>query len=269
MSGKGQDEEPEATTLIREAATRFGLGAIVSCERVPEGFSHVVYRLQTTDGVFALKVLDTQLSVGGAVGTVAAAIEVELLAIAGGVQAPEPVADGNGRYIVQLGADRWVRVHHWISGRTRASSCASGDEISCIAQSLADLHTLEIATGPDLDTEVPTRWDARLVAAEKSGAVWSAQLREAVGLFDESSSWASTRPAATLSSHRDVYPRNVLFTGRFANLVDWDVAGPTTPGEEVAVAAVEWSGGIVAVADSASITSFVEQYCAISGVRFE
>jgi aminoglycoside phosphotransferase (APT) family kinase protein len=266
MAMQDHDQGPEAGVLLRGAADHFGLGAVLSFERVPEGFSHAVYQLQTTEDLFAVKVLNTELSVGGTVESLLGAVEVESAAVAGGVAAPEPLSDGAGRYLAQIGGEHWVRVHRWISGRTRSSSRASDAEIVHIVESLVQLHALEIAPTVERDIAVPDEWDAHAVAAEHYGVAWASDLSAASAQLEIAGGWAAERPGpAELSSHRDVYPRNVLFAGRYANLVDWDLAGPTTRAEEVAVAAMEWSGGIVDSPDPHSLRAFVAEYTRLTG----
>lgn len=256
----------QVPTFATEAASWFGLGSVISIDAITEGFSHSVFQFETTGGMFALKRLNTSLSIGGNPYSIRIASKVEEAAIAGGVPAPEPVVDGHGETVVQLGCGEWVRVHHWVHGRTRASELASGYEIEQAAGVLAQLHALRLPATEDVDVAVPRNWADLASEARAANLPWATDLSEMLDLLEVAMAWASDRPELPmLSSHRDVYPRNVAFSGRSIQLLDWDLAGPISIDEEVAVAAVEWSGGIVAEADLGSIAAFVGCYQRASG----
>jgi 8-oxo-dGTP diphosphatase len=88
----------------------------------------------------------------------------------------------------------------------------------------------------DVDTEILT--DAQLCDVVR----WSRELHQAVADLDEGGPWRfSGVDEPTVLAHNDLAPSNVCFEGdRLTGVVDWDLAGPSTPLLELAHLA--WHG---------------------------
>ncbi|MCX5263003.1 phosphotransferase enzyme family protein [Streptomyces sp. NBC_00199] len=175
-----------------------------------------------------------------------------------GIASPRLFADRAGACLTRLGGSPhgpWVKLYEWVDG---VPADASDPEIlSWCGRTLAALHRAgaEPAGTPDPWYErcpSPAEWAQLHSRVRRAGVPWS----DALGRFVASAAGELARhvtasvtdgvPAdgeEVVVSHLDVKPQNVLVGPRGPVLLDWDNAGPTSAGRELAQAAFVWSGG--------------------------
>ncbi|MEM9714216.1 MAG: hypothetical protein AAGA17_18490, partial [Actinomycetota bacterium] len=61
------------------------------------------------------------------------------------------------------------------------------------------------------------------------------------------------------------FPRNALVTSAGLSVCDWDVAGGWLATEEIAAAAVDWSGGILGPVDTPGFIGLLDAYRSAGG----
>jgi Ser/Thr protein kinase RdoA (MazF antagonist) len=89
----------------------------------------------------------------------------------------------------------------------------------------------------------PAAWDQLADSALAHRAPWAAPLAGRIGLLRELSTLVTPQAGEPLiTCHRDLHPENVLVDGSGELvLLDWDDAGPASPGRELACLLVAWN----------------------------
>jgi Ser/Thr protein kinase RdoA (MazF antagonist) len=242
---------------VEAVAAAFGLGDAISWEPVAGGRAHLVWRLRTSRGEWAVKRLNRSYE-DWWLREHEVSARVQLEAWERGLPMPRPVhplapaapllADVDGHSYL---------AHEWCEGRP-----VTGDVTTWVGEVLAALHALPAGEGPDQRPHPVDEW--RTWLDEAPGPFTDAvrahlpDIAEAVDLVGE------TTGLTPVNTHRDVKPDNVLETARGPLLLDWDGAGPDYAEWELTRAAVHFSG---LGADRAAFTAVVSSYEAVTGRR--
>jgi Ser/Thr protein kinase RdoA (MazF antagonist) len=264
-------------------AEAFGLGIptgpLVAIGSGPSGV-HQLWRLSTTRGRFAVKVLGPDQHPGG-VEALEGAGRLELAALAAGVPMPRPcLVPGTGAgvaAIAGLGSDSvLVRVHEWVDGSIPTAPAPIGLAAE-LGAALAALHRVGFECGQDAEVDPWYRaaygaahWRGLADRGERAGRGWARRLRATLPVLAEVEALVAARAAQSLPllvCHSDLVPGNVLVSveGR-PWILDWDDAGPWNAAEEVAAAVVSWSTGPQGEPRERVALALVEGYRRAGGV---
>lgn len=254
--------------LVDGIAAHFGLGCPTSHVAVEGGFSNRVLCVDTDRDRFAVKIFDRSLETNADRRGLEEAVEIELAAVADGVSAPEPVLDRRGQVLAELDG-HLVRVHRWVVGWSPDSGPADASLAEQVGAWLADLHARRLPTveraGSTVSAAPSLVWDR--YAAASVARPWSPHLRAARPAIDALVELVAAAPVRgqRIGTHRDLFPRNALVTVSGLTVCDWDVAGSWTAAEELAGAAVDWSGGILGPVEPAPFLAVFDGYRAAGG----
>lgn len=228
----------EAT--VRKGADAFGLGRIEALSRVEGGLSNDMWRVRSSEGDFAVKVMRAHAEAPEFRGNIEFAFEIELRAFRAGVPCPEPRPTPEGRALRRVDGC-WLRAHRWYDG----TMSAVGEHIDAAGDLLARVHRVGRETVLPLEDRPmgQRRW-AEL--AEPPGLPDSAsdQLRTAAPALAQLESRTLTccgELAVLVDSHGDLDPKNTLLSGGRLLAVDWDAAGPRSYAREAVSLALDWS----------------------------
>jgi len=237
-------------------------------EPVTGGLLHSMYRIRTTTGSFAVKVLDK-----GVVRTSEVRAEyrrseaVAAKFAAAGVPAVFAM-DGRQGKLSDIGV-RSAMVYPWIDGVMMTQKSAGPHAAHRIGWIIAAMHRTEISQSsfnpPHPFTSSFGEWRQLVDSAKANDASWVAEIEEMV---PDLMLWEFAAVEATealgrnfVVSHRDLDQKNVLWTSKDEPaIVDWEGVGLVRPAVEVICAALDWSGQKLGAPDQATFKALLAGY---------
>lgn len=225
-------------TFLSDVAVEYDLGDVRGCQRVTGGLSNDLFRLETTHGHFALKIMGANAEARDFQANVERAYVIERAAAAQGVPCPRPVERPDGTCMVRV-SGRWVRVHAWVMGEPPVPE-HNALEAGAL---LAAIHGAAKPVPKALKDEPwdATRW-SHLAGQTGIPRPIADRLRHAASLLAElEAETAGSHVVDHLPSHGDLDPKNTLVVQGTLMAVDWDAAGLRPAAREAVSVALDWS----------------------------
>ncbi len=222
-----------------DLARRFALAtpARLSDRPVGRGKEGVVWRLDTTDGVWAVKVPFDPVTEDEVAGSTA----FQEAAYAAGVPTPGVRRAADGRVFAAVGG-RQVRLYEWVDLRAPDP----GLDPAAVGTVLAAIHQVSIPTTEPLDpwSHEPVgadRWDELVEMLTRAGAPFAGRLADLRDELVALESWIEA-PRHVQTCHRDLWADNLLLTADGAVCaIDWENSGPADPSQELACVLFEFA----------------------------
>jgi aminoglycoside phosphotransferase (APT) family kinase protein len=214
-----------------DLARRFALGgaARLSDGPVARGRQGVVWRLETADGSWAVKVPFHE----SGEDEVALSTRFQEAAYRAGVPTPRVQRTTQGCVFAIVGG-RQVRVYEWVD----LQAPDSGLEPTVVGAVVAGIHRVsvgDVAGRLDRWYHVPVgadRWDELVEQLRAAGAPFAGQLADLRDELVALESWTEP-PEMLRTCHRDLWADNVLATaGGGVCVIDWENSGPADPSQE-------------------------------------
>lgn len=227
--------------ILARLPAHFDLHPVTSASEVSGGLSNALYRVETSAGAYAVKIMGINADSHDFQNNIENAFAVEQAAFTAGVPCPEPVPTSQGTCLAAV-AGKLVRVHHWVEGVTPAITPESG---RWAGELLAKIHSIEGHVDLTLDDD-PSDESGWTSLANTPGLNERLECRlraAAPALADlERLTAAPGQLAAHVSAHGDLDPKNTLLdpSGRLLAL-DWDSAGRQPVLRDVVTIALDWS----------------------------
>lgn len=230
---------PVEATMVK-AAESFGLGQVEAMVRVEGGLSNDMWRVTTTSGEFAVKVMRAHADAPDFRDKVEAAFTIERNAFRAGIPCPEPTSTAEGHALLQVDGD-WLRAHRWCEG----NSPDPGDRLEDAGHLLARIHRAGGHSVRTLDDRprVTGTW-AALAEQPRLPEPLSEQLRSAapeLALLEAATAASPHLVTKFADSHGDLDPKNTLVASGRLLAVDWDAAGPRPIAREAVSLALDWA----------------------------
>jgi len=216
-----------------QIARRFGLGAAawLSDGPVARGKQGVVWRLETADGSWAVKVPFHPSSED----EVRLTTEFQEAAHAAGVPAPQVRRTTEGTVFATAEGGGQVRVYDWVD----LLPSDPGMDPGLVGAVTAAIHRVPFAADPSPvhpwyhEPVGAQGWDRLIERLRRAGAPFAGRL---AGLRDELvalESWIEP-PETLRTCHRDLWADNVLPTADGGVcVIDWENSGPADPSQEL------------------------------------
>jgi aminoglycoside phosphotransferase (APT) family kinase protein len=260
------------TAQTARLCTIFGLGEpIYTPQAVQGGMLHRLWRLHTTQGVYAIKQLNPVIMRKVGIRDAYRLTEriAEAMAIRGVPAAVALKGESNGDTVQEIG-DVTCIVYPWIEGETLSVQAVEPERTRLIGTILAQMHSLPQQDFPELelpDVEVfsEDEWDMLTFQASDRDIPWTQQVRNALPLLVEWSKLATEASKilrqTSVISHRDLDQKNVLWRNEVSPaVIDWEAAGLTNPTMDAVSAALWWSGQNVQPPREESFHALIEGY---------
>ena len=222
-----------------DLARRFGLGAAarLSDGPVARGKQGVVWRLDTADGSWAVKVPLQQTGEH----EVRLATAFQEAAHRGGVPTPQVRRTTDGR-VFATADGRQVRVYEWVDLRG-PDPCL---DPALVGATVAAIHKVSLAADgrPEPWYREPVgagRWDELVDQLREAGAPFAGRLADLRDELVALESWIEP-PRALQTCHRDLWADNVLPTADGGVcVIDWENSGPADPNHELGCVLFEFA----------------------------
>lgn len=249
---------------IGELVQRLGLGELQrEPSEVKGGLLHKMYRVTTSKGVYAVKVLNSEImkrptALRNTVNSekIAAAF-TEILPVVAAMEV-------QGKQIHELDGSFYM-VFPWVEGRSVFPGEINEKHCGAMGDILGRMHRADIALDgvePEAGETEAFPWDAYLQTAkeqekqniqESQDLNWLPQYEKAVSdikAWNQAACEAQETLAQTqVLSHRDLDPKNVMWNGAEPLVIDWEAAGYINPYQEFLEVLNYWAddgeGGLV------------------------
>jgi len=264
------------TAQTARLCTLFRLGEpLDEPQAVHGGMLHRLWRLHTTQGIFAVKQLNPVITRKAGIRDEYRLTEriAEAMATSGVPAAVALKGEGDGGTVQEIGAATFM-VYNWIEGETLSTKAVDPERTRLIGTLLARMHSLpqhfpELVS-PDWESFSEDEWDMLTFQASDRDIPWTPQVRQALPLLIE---WSKLDAEANkvlrrtfVVSHRDLDQKNVLWRDALSPVVvDWEAAGLTNPTMDVVGAALSWSGQNVQPPREESFHALLEGYVTAGG----
>lgn len=224
--------------FLSAVAAEYDLGDVRGCQRVRGGLSNELFRVETTRGPYALKLMGANAGARDFQANVERAFVIERAAAAKGVPCPRPVERPDGTCLARV-SGRWVRVHAWVTGEPPVpEKHAHG-----AGALLAAIHGAATPVAKALDDEPwdESRWSS-IAGLDGIPRPIAQRLRHAAPLLaDLEAETSGSHVVDHVPSHGDLDPKNTLLVQSELMALDWDAAGLRPAAREAVTVALDWS----------------------------
>lgn len=249
---------------IGELVQSLGLGELQKePAEVKGGLLHKMYRVTTSKGVYAVKVLNSEIMKRPT--ALRNTVNSEKIAAAfTGILPVVAAMEVQGKQIHELDGSFYM-VFPWVEGRSVFPREINEKHCAAMGDILGRMHLSGITVDgvePEAAEAEEFPWDTYLQSAreqekqniqEEQNSNWLSQYEKAVcdiKKWDQAACDAQQTLAQTLVlSHRDLDPKNVMWNGAEPLVIDWEAAGYINPYQEFLEVLNYWAddgaGGLV------------------------
>lgn len=204
------------------------------------GLLHKMFRVSTSDGLFAVKLLNPEIMKRP--DALSNTVHSEKIAKAFDGLIPAVVSlEIDGKQVHKLG-DEYYMVYPWVDGSSVFSGEITTYHCETIGSILGKMHHQDLKVEyvkPEKDSFEMFAWDAylkRVNDLKNSDKKWVSAYKKSI---EDIKSWnqracdsASYLSKQTVISHRDLDPKNVMWNGDKPYIIDWEAAGYVNPYQE-------------------------------------
>ncbi len=243
------------------------IGEIVGMpEAISGGLLHRMYAIETSQGKYAIKALNPQIMLRPA--AMQNFINAEQIANIASNNIPAlPAKRFNGTFIQEID-NQFYLVFHWVEGKSLNHNEITTVHCEKIGAILANIHITDFSelgiVNHWSDNPKLTDWNYYLQKGQENNAVWANLLLE---IIDKLHHWnALANKSATLLasdmviSHRDLDPKNVMWSEDNPIIIDWEAAGYINSMQELTETAIYWCENEIGNIDKEKFLAFIYGY---------
>ena len=265
--------------MLEKFCKNYGLGSLISePQQVSGGLLHIMYRVETESGVYAVKVLNPEIMQRPAAlqnmihsEQVAHALESVVPVVA--------VKEFDGKHVVELDGT-WFMAFDWLEGASVFAPEITAVHCAKIGQMLGKIHAANVqieGLEPEAEVravfawnELVENWNGLSTGKEVSSAGLEALedfLPELWMLDKETVSALQQLSAYQVISHRDLDPKNVMWQGSQPYLIDWEAAGYVNPYQELVEVLNYWITDVDGTYNYEKFNALMDEYAASIDVK--
>lgn len=240
---------------------------IAQPQRVSGGYLHKMYKLETTTGKYAIKLLNPVIMKRpDALSNFQRAERLEDTLVKNGIPAV-PAIRINGRKM-QCIQNQYFYIFRWIEGKALDWKEIKKEHCEIAGKLLAKIHKTEQMEKPFAGEKICVDWDAYIeLAAEKCPEILNEikPYRELLySAQEEYNSALESVPDMICICDGDMDSKNVLWINGNPMIIDLECLDYGNPFLEMFQLALSWSGGVLCDLDyerlNAFITSYLKEY---------
>lgn len=243
------------------------LGEIVGIPKsISGGLLHRMYSIETTQGKYAIKALNPQIMLRST--AMQNYVNSERVAnIALNTIPALPAKKINDTFIQEID-NQFYLVFDWIEGKSLKPNEINIDNCEKIGYILADIHMTnfsELGIINDWsDNAQLIDWKYYLKKGQEHNIVWANLLLEIIDNIydwnDQANKSAKLLASDMIISHRDLDPKNVMWSQDNPIIIDWESAGYINPMQELIETAICWSENQIGNIDKERFFAFIGAY---------
>ena len=258
---------------IKNFCIDYGLGGVLALRPVSGGLLHNMYRVETTSGIYAVKVLNPEIMQRPQ--ALQNTINSEKVARALAEIVPVVAAkEFDGAYVAEHDGT-WFMVFDWLEGESVFAPDITVEHCAKIGELLGKIHAADVEIeGMEHEAEVRGVFDwkrlCEAVKQEKQCYIpdFADFLPELLALDADVVHALRISSSHKIISHRDLDPKNVMWQGNEPYIIDWEAAGYVNPFQELVEVINYWiteAGGSYNYEKLAVLT---DAYRAYKEIRF-
>lgn len=237
--------------IVIELCKYFNLGMPIGNYLLPVsgGLLHRMWKLNTTQGVFAIKELDANIMAQNDSHDRYNYTENFAAYIASNSKIKASIAlKMNNSYIYEVNGIT-LMVYPWIIGKQIELHKINAHHAYKIGKVIGCIHSLHVNNKylPDQQYEITKfsnkHWDYIINKTVQQGLICSSLLQFHTTQIKQCNNQYQSSPSTNLViSHRDIDPKNVLWDNNYPSIIDWESVGYIAPTEDLITTALNWAG---------------------------
>lgn len=243
------------------------LGNIISQpETITGGLLHRMYAIETTQGKYAIKALNPQIMLR----PVAMQHYLDSERIAGIASNNIPALPAkifNGTFMHEID-NQFYLVFDWIEGKSLKLNEINMVHCKTIGSILADIHNIDFShldiKKDSLDNIQLTDWHFYLNKGQENNAEWVPLMLKTI---DRLCDWNARSNESTkqltsdmVISHRDLDPKNIMWSQDKPIIIDWESAGYVNSMHDLVETAIYWAENELGKIDKEKFLAFIDGY---------
>ncbi|MBD3918887.1 phosphotransferase [Paenibacillus sp. PR3] len=231
------------------------------------GFMHQMYGIETSQGRYAIKVLNPMIMQRPTAKANFIRSE-QIASMAANVVPAAPAIQRNGDSLHYVD-DHHMQAFGWVQGVVLNPDAITVDHCITIGSILADLHladftSLSITYPISHNVQEPTDWTSYLAQGEGNRAIWVEMMAQTIDnlyKWDAQANVSVTKLTAnTVISHNDLDPKNVLWYDKNPTIIDWECANYVNPMQDLIETALYWATDGNGTANQERFLAFIQAY---------
>ena len=244
------------------------LGRLVkNIDIVTGGLSHRMYKVETDNGIYAVKELNSGvMKREKAYSNFVFSEKVTDIAKENGISAIGAIKINND--IITKIEDSYFMVFEWLDGKILKAEEITEKHCEIIGKTLAQIHNIDFSSIDDNDRKnIETDyfdWNRYIQLAEEQNKPYIKELKENIELLynlnKNSVNALEYAKNNLVISHTDLDRKNVMWQDYNAFVIDWEASGYINPTIELIQVAWYWSGGDIENIDYNKFEKVINSY---------